>query len=375
MQTKPTFLVWVVFPLALVLSCAGEEPAKRPVTPVTVVAVNPSSPENSVAFSAGIISCTQVDVAFKSGGYVESVLQVKDIRGGLRNVQEGDRVRKGAELAQVRKKEYRDSLAQARSQLTEAEATLSKANRDFTRARNLYETESITQPDYDGAKANLQVARAQRAAAAAQVQEAQTSLNDAALKSPLSGVVLQDNVEVGTLVGQGAVGFVVADTLCVKAVFGVPGSMLGEVKLGTPLLLTIVDAGDDGRFEGTITEISPSADPKSRVFDVEVTLSNPDARIKLGMIASLRLGGTDARPDRILIPLGSVVRSEQDRSGYAVFVIRAKDGHTHALRRNVKLGDVFGNRIAVTKGLAPGDDVITRGATLVQEGQEVRVIP
>jgi len=182
-------------------------------------------------------------------------------------------------------------------------------------------------------------------------------------------------VEVGTLVGQGAVGFVVADTLCVKAVFGVPGSMLGEVKLGTPLLLTIVDAGDDGRFEGTITEISPSADPKSRVFDVEVTLSNPDARIKLGMIASLRLGGTDARPDRILIPLGSVVRSEQDRSGYAVFVIRAKDGHTHALRRNVKLGDVFGNRIAVTKGLAPGDEVITRGATLVQEGQEVRVIP
>ncbi len=103
MQTEQLFrsLAWAVFPLALLFSCAGEESAKRPVTPVSVVSAQPSSLEDPVTFSGGIIACTQVNVAFKSGGYVESVLQVTAAGGGRRNVQEGDRVEKGAVLARV----------------------------------------------------------------------------------------------------------------------------------------------------------------------------------------------------------------------------------------------------------------------------------
>ena len=372
---KHLLLLWMLILSTCLISCSGKDEKRRPLTPVAVVKVKQSYSKGAVAFSAGIVPCTQVNVAFKSGGYVEAVLQVTLPDGQPRNVQEGDMVKKGTVLARVRQKDYLDNVAAVRSQLTESEASLAKARKDFTRAQNLYKTESITQPDYDAAKANYQVAQAQRNAAGSQLSEAQISLQDASLKSPLTGVVLQDNVEVGTLAGEGTVGFVVADILCTKAIFGVPGTMLGDVKLGQPLEVTIVDAIGARRFKGTITEISPSADPKSRVFDVEVTIPNPENRIKFGMIASLSVGQSGVQSHLVLIPLSAVVRPENNPAGYAVYVIEEKDGQTMAELREVKLGEVFGNEISVTEGLRSGDSLITRGATLVHNGEQVRVIP
>ena len=356
-------------------SCKHGSAPQRPVAPVSVVETDFTAGADGADFSAGIVSCTQVDAAFKSGGYVVSLLQVLEAGGVTRNVQAGDAVKQGDALAQVRTQDYKDSLAQAQAALAEALASEQKARRDYVRSKNLYASQSITAPDFDASKAAYDSASAQRESAQAQVASARTALDDATLKSPLSGVVVQKNVEVGTLAGEGTVGFVVADTRCVKAVFGVPAFMLEDIKVGAPVTVTVADAlGRQKQFPGTITEISPSADTTSRVFDVEVTVHNPDDRIRLGMIASLAIA-TAAKPTPVaLIPLGAVVRPPGHSSAYGVYVVANAAGQSVANLKEVQLGDVVGNRIAVTGGLSSGDRVIVQGATMVQNGERVRVI-
>ncbi|MEE8208997.1 MAG: hypothetical protein V3T88_08630, partial [Nitrosomonadaceae bacterium] len=75
-----------------------------------------------------------------------------------------------------------------------------------------------------------------------------------------------------------------------------------------------------------------------------------------------------------LLPLASIVRSVNSQDGYAVFTVEESDGKTRTLRKDVKLGNVYGNRIAIIEGLQQGEQVITIGAQQVLSGQEVSII-
>src|SRR5258708_20027826 len=62
-------------------------------------------------------------------------------------------------------------------------------------------------------------------------------------------------------------------------------------------------------FEGQITSVFPAADPKSRVFNVEVTIPNPKALLRPGMIVSLRVGRSEAVQAQPVVPLNAIVKS------------------------------------------------------------------
>jgi multidrug efflux pump subunit AcrA (membrane-fusion protein) len=125
-----------------------------------------------------------------------------------------------------------------------------------------------------------------------------------------------------------------------------------------------------------ITRIAPSADVRSRTFDVEATLPNPDDQIKVGMIASLKIAEPTgaAAASTLALPLTAVVRAPRDPRGFAVFVVDPAGKGDVARLREVKLGDVIGNSVLVTSGLRSGERVIERGATLVSDGETVRVL-
>ena len=120
------------------------------------------------------------------------------------------------------------------------------------------------------------------------MQEAENAHADTALVSPLDGVVLKQLIEVGRWSGPGSGGFVLADTSSIKAVFGAPDTMLHRLKLGMPQTVT-TEALPNRQFAGRITNIAPTADPQSRVFDIELTIPNPDDALKVGMVASMQL--------------------------------------------------------------------------------------
>ena len=369
-------LVFVLLVVSIaIIGCNHKDTAPPDSIPVTVQSVALANGAASGAYSANIIADTQVDVAFKVNGYVQSILQVKGADGKARNVQAGDAVTAGAVLAVVKDDTYRNSLAKAQSDLQNSRATLAKAKADFARYTHLFEQRVVAKADYDAAKQQYESAQAAVGAGQAAVQQAQVDLDDCKLKSPMSGLVLDRKIEVGTLVAPNTTGFQVGDTSKVKVVFGVPGAIVGDLKPGTELSAT-VDAFPGQSFKGTISKVAAVADPNTRVFDIEATIPNPTAHLRVGMIAALHLPVTVQAKNMLVVPTRAVVRPPDDPKGYAVYVAeKGADGKLVAQLKKVEIGPVVGDQVSVESGLDAGAQVIVRGADVVSNGASISVVP
>lgn len=357
--------------------CAGcrseTKPAEKPLTPVTVTAVEQYAGGEGVTYSASLVPYTQVSLAFKSAGYVTNILQRTGADGRLRNIQQGDFVKKGTVLATVRQEDYRHSVEQYQGQVEQAQAAAIKAKQDFDRASALYAANALTQPDYDAAKAQNDSAQGTLTTAQASLSQAQQALSDCELRAPVDGTILSRNIELGALVAAGTTGFTFGDIHLLKAVFGVPDTMLGDVKLGKKQ--AVLTESYPQEFSGQITAISPQADQKSRTFQVEVTLPNPQELLKAGMVATLDIGQAKLVNPALVVPLSAIVSVNDGTKNFSVFVVQQESGKDVAHRRNVQPSQAFGNKVAIQSGVALGERVISNGAMLVNDGQAVRVIP
>lgn len=422
-------LIGLSIALCFIAACRSAATKEQQAKPVKVKAAERRIANRSARYAASITPNTQVEVAFKVGGYVIGIEQVRDQSGQLRHIQAGDIVHKGTVLAQLRRDDYQSKVDQtvsqqgeanagvetskaqlaeakaavetSKAQLAEAQAALDRAKLDYERTQNLFKTESITKTDYDASKAQYESAQARVDAAKSQFETAQSRvktaqsqiaasearaktakastadamipLSDTSLKAPMSGVVLERKVEVGALVSPNAPGFVLADITSVKATFGVPDMALPNLKMGQTVNIK-TDAVSDSEFTGHISRVSPSADKSSRVFEVEVTIQNSLSLLKPGMIVSLELSEGNEQ-ELIVAPLSAVTRSKTNTQAYAVFVVEEVNGKTIAHQREVAVGETYGNNIVVVGGLKTGERVITTGVTMVADGDAVQVIP
>jgi multidrug efflux system membrane fusion protein len=395
--------------------CQKQTPIEPSIQTVTAGAVTTIQADTPERYSATIVPIAQVDLAFKSAGLIERIHQVRGADGRMRDVQAGDRVASGAELALVRTTDYQQrvdqaaaqvaqseaqltqveaQLGQSEAQLAQAQANFSEASVEYTRATNLFQTASLVKPQFDQAKgrydsmaAAVKAAESSVKAAAAAVKggeaavenaraaqsEAKLSLSDTSLRAPLDGWISARNVDRGTLVANTTVGFSMMDTHLVKAEFAVPDFSLKMVRLGQklPVMLDAVQHP----LQGVVTSISPQADPKARVFSIELTLENPRDEVRPGMIGSLTLGAIRNPTPRLAVPLSAVVRAPSDPNGFAVLRLMPRDGKTYAQAQVIQIGQTLGNSIEVTGGLSAGQRIIVLGGSLVRDGQEVRVLP
>ena len=359
--------------LASLVACKHEAAPNKQPLPVHTAMVQSVAVGNSARYSASIVPYTQVDLAFQSSGYVDHVRQEKSAGGGMRNIDQGDWVTKGTVLAVVDQQNYQDKLLQAKAQLAGAQAQHLKDKLSFDRISTLYSQQSATKPELDSAQAQLDASAAQVDAAKAQISEAQTALAYCSLKAPFDGWIVKRSVDSGSFVSPATNGFTISDTRTVKAVFGVPDTSISRVRVGQSQIIT-TDALPQ-TFPGRVTAISPSADAKSRVFSVEVSIANPEDELKSGMIASLSLEGSPLPRSVMAVPLSAVIHDPQRANGFAVLTAEGDGEIESAHLRPVELGDVYGDMIGVNGGLKFGERVVTTGATLVKNGEQVRVIP
>jgi RND family efflux transporter MFP subunit len=355
------------------VACRHESEVSKAPTPVRTAEVQLIDAATSNTYSANIQPYQQVDLSFKSNGYLASLKQVKDADGHMRNVDIGDYVTQGTVLATVQQDEYKEKLAQAKASLERSEAENERAKLSYGRISKLYAVGAATKPDLDDSTSQVASTTAAVANSKAQLSEAQLALGYCELRAPFSGWVLKRSVDVGTLVGPATNGFTLADTRSVKAVFGVPDTAMANVKLGSPQLVTTEAL--PGTFPGHITSISAAADPKSRVYSVEVRIDNPRNELKAGMIASITLGGGRVNAKVMVVPLTAVIRSPDHKDGFAVYLTEEPGDTPRVRTRDVTLGDTYGNDIAVLSGLNPGQRVVTTGTNMIRAGETVRVIP
>lgn len=368
---------YVVTALAVAVAACYQEPAPVAMPTAVKVAVVEHAPNAAgTHYSAQINPATQLDLSFKVGGYVESVARERGVDNKPRLLQEGDRVRAGMQLAAIRRTDYAQKLAEARAAHAQAKAGVEQALIDFERTKRLAEHSAVAGAELDSARTRRDGAVATLSGARARLDQAGTALSDTVLRSPLDGVVLKRSVEVGALAAPGTVAFTVADVGSVKAAFGVPDIVLPRVRLGANLIITS-EAYPGESFEGRISLIAPSADPRSRVFEIEVTIPNTDGRLRPGSVAALALDSSTAdlaTASSPLIPLSAIVRSPTQPSQFAVFVVEKASGKTIAKAKNVTLGEYLGRVIPVKQGLTSGELVVVQGAGLLSDGEAVEVI-
>jgi RND family efflux transporter MFP subunit len=351
--------------------------ASRTSVPVKVTTAD-SRPDSAVTrYSGSLEPVARVDVAFRVGGYVEELGQI-ETPGGRRALDKGDFVKKGTLLARVRTSDYAQRVASADAQVSESRAQAALATAELERARRLYEGKAIPKSTLDQAIAQAASAEAGVSGSLARAGEAGISLGDTMLRAPMDGVILSRSIEVGTLVAPSQPVVTVAETRRVKAVFGAPESLIERLAVGNPVKVLVGSEGtsteSDDFIAASVTRIAPSADSNGRVFSVEAELPNARGTLRPGAVVSVHVPNAGEAPHAVVVPLSAVIRSPKDARGFSLFVLDGNTDRARARLANVELGDVVGNSVTVTRGVARGERVVTVGATLLHDGSDAVVI-
>jgi len=365
-----------IFSLMLVMvGCGSNKPLNQPPQGVQAQAIEKQAgfSADGFRFSAVVTPDSEAPLAFRIPGYVTSLKQVRGQDGRMRDIAEGDRVTRGTVLVRIRSSEYEDKVHQASSQAAAADAIFQKAKLDFDRAAHLYDTQSLTKPDFDSAQAQYDASQEQLKSARALTSEAEIALRDTSLIAPFDGDIVKKTVELGAFVGPGVPAFSVAKTDIVKIVVGVPDTVVRSVKVGQPVDVAI-DAFPTRTFHARISRMSSAADAITRNFEVEVAIPNHDHLLKVGMIGSLQFANADGaiRTSALLVPLSAVVQGKDGK--YGMFVVSNSNTGDVARLHSVDIGAVTGSEITVISGLETGERIITTGANLLKDGQPVEVL-
>jgi multidrug efflux system membrane fusion protein len=323
---------------------------------------------------------------------------------------------KAAEVsARAAVKQAEAAEGEARAQIDAAQADFDKNKLNYDRAVNLLASESMAQSDYDSAKAafesskaRLEQARQQVSAAQAQLRstrakvgeaasavvmavasmnsqkaavlgsrsqldQAKLNYSDAFLKAPFNGVVMTRNVELGSQVSPGTTAFEMVALDIVKVTFGVPDTLVNRLKIGQKLDITC-DAVPGRLFQGRIMTLAAAADPKERTFQVVVKLVNPEHKLRVGMIASLKLSASSGSAvEELTVPLSALVQDPKNTSRYCVYVVEGRNDDLLVRLRPIKAGEAVGNRITIKEGLTPGERVVYSGVQLLKDGDPVKI--
>ncbi len=246
--------------------------------------------------------------------------------------------------------------AEISSRLDQANAALAQAEQDWKRISNLYQQQASTRSEYDAADAHFSMAKAAAA-------EAKAMMSYCDVLAPFDGVITRKLADVGDLAtpGKPLLQIENPDTLRLEA--DVPEALIGNVKPGEKLAVRIASVAGD--MEGTVAELSPTADPNSRTYLVKLDLPGATG-LRSGQFGrvSVPVGETSA----IRVPGSAVVQRGQME---IVFVV----ANGHAELRLVKTGNRVGDEMEVVSGLNSGEQVVTENASALADGQPVNIKP
>ena len=382
-------IVVVVLGVAFGLIAATRGGTK--IDPSKLAKVEKGDLAKSVVATGKVEPITKVEVKSKASGIVKKLL-----------VQPSDKVKNGQLLAQLDKEEIQAQVDQSRAASQAAEASLKGAEADWERAKVDAEGPDVpllkraydravgmakagvvsesaledAQKNYEMAlnkqnvaKAQLIVLKAKIAQSQAQVArdranlkqlEEQLSYTD--IESPIDGVVLSRDVEMGDAVssilvlGSSATLVMTLGDISQVYVKGkVDESDIGKVYLGQPARIK-VESFKDKTFNGVVTRISPMGVEKDNVttFEVRVSINNPGGELKAEMTANAEII-LEEHKNVLQIPEGSIIYDKEKKASVEVPDPKGKDGKR---KLAVNIGISNGAKTELLSGLKEGDQVV-----------------
>ncbi len=190
--------------------------------------------------------------------------------------------------------------------------------------------------------------------------------------SPISGTIISIPVQIGSTVTQAAPIAKVSRTDELQITTYVAERFISKMRVGLSAIIRF-EAFPDQRFNARITELSPTVDPQSRTMELKLALNRPDSRIKTGMFAKIKII-TDRKNEIVKIPAQCMIKRYGE---YFVFVVHREQGDSEKAeveKRKVNPGIEIDNKLEITEGLSPGEEVVIRGQTLLEDKSKVKII-
>ena len=296
-----------------------------------------------------------------------------------------------ANLAKTRTPYRPEEVRSLEANVERAKAALEDAKLDRDRASDLWRSRTISQGDWDDAQSQYRIFSAEYTdaleklnlakaggrkedvhMAEAEVRERQAELNlanqrlsDTKIVSELDGIVAIRSASRGERVNVGSEIAILVDVSKIKVEIYVPEIDFGRVRRGNKARI-VLRAFPGKTFSGTVSRKGVSADPKTRTFKIEITVDNPEEKIRPGMTADVTLvWGEEAAV--LSIPERALLSGNGERY---VYVAQGKV----CARRRVTPGLNQHGEVIITDGLEEGDGVIVTGQELLTEGARITIV-
>ncbi|MDE6795261.1 MAG: efflux RND transporter periplasmic adaptor subunit [Muribaculaceae bacterium] len=266
--------------------------------------VEPTSMSEVVTATGTMESVTQVDVGTQVTGIIEHLY-----------ADYNDTVKKGQLLAELEKTLLDSELRSADANMASAKASYEYAKKNYERDKALHNEQLISDYEFQTSQRDYDVARLSYEKSQADRVRAAKNLNYAEIYSPIDGIIISREVEVGqTVVSSMNVAnlYVIADLDNMQVVGNVDEADIGQVKVGQHVTFT-VDAYTNDVFNGTVTQVrlNPTTESNVVTYEVIVNAPNPDHKLIPGMTANLTIYTLELN-DVLAVPLKALKFQPQD---------------------------------------------------------------
>ena len=331
--------------------------AERSKLYVRVATPNTGGAALKLALPGTLQGFVQAPIAARASGYLKR--WHKDI---------GTRVKQGELLAEIETPEIDQQLSQAMAARQQAASSLDLARSTLERWESLRRKDVVSQQEVDERRSAEAQARANLAAADANVERLKQLEGFKRVLAPFAGVVTKRNVDVGDLIdaggGAGRALFVLAQTDPLRVYVNVPQSYAQLVKPGQHVVVTQTELRGSG-FKGEIVRTAASIDATTRTMQVEINLPNKDGVLLPGAFVQVAL---ELLPSGVMtIPTNALmIRAEGMR-------VAAVGADSRVQLRAVRVGRNYGEAIEILDGVAAGERLVLNPPDSLNDGDEVSV--
>ncbi len=262
-------------------------------------------------YTTAVVQRGDISITVTATGSLEAVTTVQvgsQISGTIKALYAdyNDIVKKGQLLAQIDPEFLNAQVVAAQADLDKATASAKLKKREYERAQSLYKTNLISESDLESSQTSYELAEAELKSSRANLERLRTNLNYATIVSPIDGVVISRDVDLGQTVAASLSAptlFTIAEDLTKMQVNAVIDEAdIGKIKDGQDVSFT-VDAYPEKTFKGKVKQVRLSPQIVSNVvsYNVIISVSNPDLLLKPGMTANVTIQ-IDRRDDVLKVP-------------------------------------------------------------------------
>jgi RND family efflux transporter MFP subunit len=285
-------------------------------------------------------------------------------------VKKGDQVKQGQLLLKLDDAVMRQSVYAAQKALETLKTQLSFAKDIYQRQGNLWKEGIGTEVQYISAKNNVTSLEKQLAASEEQIKVAEEQLKSSNIYADVTGVVDDLNVRVGEIFnGMAGVSpqIKLVSTAGLKVITQVPENYAGKIKVGSKVIIRFPDLNKT--INGVVATTSRTINTNNRSFDAEVHISY-DPSIRPNQLAELKFQDYETA-EAIAISVNTV---QTDEKGKYVYVAVQEGNRMVARKKNITVGEMYGQLIEVKSGLSKNDSLITEGYQNIYDGQVVMAL-